>query len=152
MSAGAAMGLDRDAIAARIPHAGRMVLIDRAITWDAKSIQCATLTHRDPSNPMREASGLPAWAAIEYGAQAAALHGSLVSSAGKPRRGVLAALRNVQAHCERLDAIAGELTVCAMLIHADPAGAIYRFEVKDGATVLASGRATLMYVKDPEPA
>lgn len=141
--------LDRDAIAARIPHAGRMVLLDRVLEWDARAIRCATRTHLDPANPLREPPGLPVWAGLEYAAQAAAIHGTLLQADARPRRGFLASVRDVTPHCERLDGIEGELVVRATLAHADPAGAIYDFEILSATRTLLTGRAALMYARDP---
>jgi len=141
--------LDRDAIAARIPHTGAMVLLDRVIEWDEHAIRCGTRSHLDPHNPLREPDGLPAWAGLEYAAQAAALHGTLLGG-GTPRRGYLALARDVHASCERLDGIEGELLAHATLVHSDPAGAIYQFELACATRVLLTGRTTLMYAKDPE--
>ena len=140
--------LGREDIAKRLPHAGRMVLLDRVVDWDERGIRCATRSHLDPSNPLREATGVPVWASIEYCAKAAALHGSLLRDDAEPRRGVLATVRNVEAMCERLDGIEGELVMHAMLVHADPAGAIYDFEVRSAERVLLIGRATLMFLKE----
>lgn len=143
--------LGRAAIAARIPHAGRMCLLERVLEWDDKGIRCAAQSHRDADNPLREPGGLPVWAGIEYAAQAAAVHGALVRAQAAPRAGLLGGLRNVLAACEWLDRIDGELIVAANLLHSDPAGAIYRFaaharerEAKDG--LLLSGQFTLVLV------
>ena len=141
--------LDRAAIAARIPHAGRMCLLDRVLDWDQSGIRCAALSHREADNPLREAAGLPVWAGIEYAAQAAAVHGALVGGQPAPRAGLLGALRNVQATCEWLDRIDGELIIAATLLHSDPAGAIYGFAVHardqhSMDTLLLSGQFTLM--------
>ena len=138
--------LDRDAIAARIPHTGRMVLLDRVIEWDAKTIRCATRSHLDPQNPLREPGGLPVWAGLEYGAQAAAVHGTL-NSGGAARRGYLALVRDARPYCEQLDGIEGELVASATLVHSDPAGAIYDFELTSATRVLLTARATLIYAK-----
>jgi predicted hotdog family 3-hydroxylacyl-ACP dehydratase len=138
--------LGREAIAARIPHAGRMVLLDRVIEWDAASLTCGTRTHLDAHNPLREPEGLPVWAGLEYAAQAAALHGSLLGS-GAPRRGYLALARDVHPFCELLDGIEGELVVRSTLVHADPSGAIYHFELACPTRVLLTGRTTLMYAR-----
>ena len=140
--------LDRDAIAARIPHAGRMVLLDRVLEWDARSIRCATRSHLDPANPLREPPGLPVWAGIEYAAQAAALHGSLLRDDAAPRQGFLASVRDANPYCERLDGIEGELVVRATLAHADPAGAIYEFEILSATRTLLTGRLALMYARE----
>ena len=137
--------LDHAAIAARIPHSGRMCLLDRVIHWDGRRVCCAATSHRDFDNPLREAAGLPVWAGIEYAAQAAAVHGALVHQYPAPRAGVLAALRNVNANCERLDEIELELLLDATLLHSDPAGGIYAFEMRAGEKLLLSGQFTLMF-------
>jgi predicted hotdog family 3-hydroxylacyl-ACP dehydratase len=137
--------LDHAAIASRIPHAERMCLIDRVVHWDERGIRCAAHSHCDPDNPLREASGLPVWAGIEYAAQAAAVHGALMHPQPAPRVGVLAALRNVNAACDWLDRIEAELMLEATLLHADAAGGIYGFEVRSGESLLLSGQFTLMF-------
>ena len=136
------------AIAARIPHAGPMCLLDRVVDWDEHGIRCAALSHRDMDNPLREATGLPVWAGIEYAAQAAAVHGALMHPRSAPRVGVLAALRNVNAACAWLDRIDGELMLGATLLHADAAGAIYGFEAHCSDSLLLSGQFTLMFAAE----
>ena len=138
--------LDHAAIAARIPHSGRMCLLDRVIHWDGGGVRCAATSHRDTDNPLREAAGLPVWAGIEYAAQAAAVHGALIHQHRAPRAGVLAALRNVNARCGRLDEIELELLLDATLMHSDPAGGIYAFEMRAGEDLLLSGQFTLMFL------
>jgi predicted hotdog family 3-hydroxylacyl-ACP dehydratase len=144
--------LDHAAIAARIPHAGSMCLLERAVHWDENGIRCTALSHRDAGNPLREAGGLQIWSGIEYAAQAAAVHGALLRGEAAPRAGVLAALRNVNAACEWLDEIEGELMIGATLLHGDPAGGIYSFEVHAGGKLLLSGRFTLMFPGGPQRA
>ncbi len=145
--------MDRAAIAAKIPHGGRMCLLERVLHWDAESIRCAAISHRDADNPLREPGGLPVWAAIEYAAQAAALHGALRvvdatpqgEARSKPRGGVLAALRNIETHIAWLDAIESELQFSATLMHSDAAGGIYRFQAHADERILISGQFTLMF-------
>jgi predicted hotdog family 3-hydroxylacyl-ACP dehydratase len=141
--------LDRAAIAARIPHAGRMCLLDRVLDWNEAGIRCAAMSHRDVDNPLREPAGLPVWAGIEYAAQAAAVHGALVRPHAAPRAGLLGALRNVHATCQWLDRIDGELIIAATLLHSDSAGAIYGFaaharDQRAVDTLLLNGQFTLM--------
>ncbi len=141
--------LDRAAIAARIPHAGRMCLLDRVLSWDQTTIRCISASHRDPDNPLREAGGLPAWAGIEYAAQASAVHGSLVqasSAPGAPRAAVLGGLKNVSANCGWLDRIEDDLIIDASLLHSDRAGGIYSFETSAGTLWCLRGQFTLMYL------
>ena len=58
-------------------------------------------------------------------------------------------MRDANAYCERLDGIEGAIVVRALLVHADPAGAIYDFQVLSAARVLLTGRAALIYAKSP---
>jgi predicted hotdog family 3-hydroxylacyl-ACP dehydratase len=69
-----------DAICARLPHAGRMCLLDRLVAWDSESITCHASSHRDADNPLRSGGRLHAVAGVEYAAQAVALHGSLLAA------------------------------------------------------------------------
>ena len=83
--------LDRAGIAARIPHAGSMCLLHALLDWSATTIACSAVSHRDADNPLRDAHGLPAAAAIEYAAQAMALHGALSPRPARRRRRMLVA-------------------------------------------------------------
>jgi len=137
--------LGRADIAARIPHAGRMCLLERVLDWDARGIRCAAGNHRDADHPLRERGGLPVWAGIEYAAQAAALHGALLLDDGRPRAGVLGKLRNVQPGCEWLDRVTSELVFGANLLHRDPSGGIYAFEARGDGALLLQGQFTLLF-------
>ena len=141
--------LDHAGIAARIPHAGRMCLLDRVVAWDEHRVLCAAGSHRDDDNPLREAGGLPVWAGIEYAAQAAAVHGTLLRQEEAPRRGVLAALRDVRAHRAWLHDIQEDLQIEAAILHADPAGAVYAFELSADGELLLVARFTLMFTGAP---
>jgi predicted hotdog family 3-hydroxylacyl-ACP dehydratase len=104
--------LDRAGIAARIPHRDRMCLLDRLVHWTMEGIDCRSASHRDADNPLRSAGGLLAPCAIEYAAQAMALHGSLVAPSGDaPRPGYLASVRQVRLSVATLHDVPGELQV-----------------------------------------
>ena len=138
-------------IAARLPHAGRMCLLDRVLNWDERNIACRVVSHRDTENPLRESAGLATLAGIELAAQAAAVHGELLRgedlSGGRlPRRGVLAALKNVIVARKWLHEIVGELLVETTLLHSDGAGGIFSFALFDGAECVLSGQFTVMYI------
>jgi len=81
-----------------VPHRGTMCLLDRMVDWNAERIECVAGGHRDPAHPLRSRSGLMASAAIEYAAQAAALHGGLLARAAgaAPSPGYLASAREVR--------------------------------------------------------
>ena len=140
------MQLDHAAIAARIPHTGRMCLLDRVLHWDAQGIRCSATSHRDKDNPLREGAGLAALAAIEYAAQAAAVHSALLLDEVAPRSGVLAALKNVTATRQWLHEIADDIVIEANLLHSDPAGGVFAFAVMAGEARVLSGQFTLMYI------
>jgi len=138
--------LDRAGIARRIPHSGRMCLLDRLAAWDAGAIHCTTATHAQPDNPLRTASGLLSPNLIEYAAQAMALHGGLLAAEGsEPSAGFLASARNVRLSVARIDDIAGELQVHAQRLTGDQSQVLYQFAVEDAAgRLLAEGRAVVV--------
>lgn len=142
--------LDRDGIAARLPHAGQMCLLDRVVHWDDRRICCAAVSHRDADNPLRVSAGLATFAGIEYAAQAAALHGALLRGETMPRTGVLAALKNVTATRAWLHHIAEEIVIETTLLHSDPRGGIFDFAVFAGAELLLGGQFTLMYTGESQ--
>lgn len=138
--------LDRDGIAQRIPHRGSMCLLERLESWDAQRIHCSTATHREPANPLRTARGLLAPNAIEYAAQAMALHGGLIASEGQaPSAGYLASVRQVRFGVSRLDDVAGALQVHATRLSGDARQVLYEFRVADANDRnLAQGRAVVV--------
>jgi len=138
--------LDRAGIALRIPHRGSMCLLERLDGWDAETIRCSTTTHRQPDNPLRTASGLLAPNAIEYAAQAMALHGGLLASEGSaPSAGFLASARNLRTTVARLDEVEGRLQVEARRLSGDAQQVMYAFSLHDDSgRLLADGRAVVV--------
>lgn len=138
--------LDAAGIARLIPHSGRMCLLARLERWDAHTIVCSASSHRDADNPLRTASGLLAPCAIEYAAQAMALHGALIGqeagSAARP--GFLASARGVQFHRLRLDDLAGDLTIEAQRQAGDAQQILYHFRVQHAGQPVAEGRAAVV--------
>ena len=128
-----------------IPHQGTMCLLDGVVFWTRESIRCRARSHLTPDNPLRRAGRLAAVCGIEYGLQAAALHGALSANAGRQAPGYLASLRGVAIAADWLDDPAiGVLDVEASLVLREAAGLIYRFHLRaeDGRT-LVSGRAMI---------
>ena len=141
-----AMTLDHAGIAARIPHAGTMCVLERLLRWDANEIVCSASSHRAPDNPMRTAGGLRAPVLIEYAAQAMALHGGLLAPPGEHATpGYLASVRGVRFTVLRIDDIEGALQVRAQRLAGDTRQVMYGFAVHDaGGRLLAEGRATVV--------
>ena len=138
--------LDHAGIAACIPHSGTMCLLDSVLGWSTEDIRCRITNHTDLSHPLRTTSGLLSVCAIEYAAQAMAVHAALCSNVdAPPRQGALASARSVRLRVPRLDDAAGPLQVCAMLIGGDAQQALYRFELSDAAgQLLVDGRAAVV--------
>lgn len=130
-------------IAALIPHAGRMVLLERILRWDDTDIALATTTHRDPTHPLATAAGLRSVHLCEYGAQAMAVHGGLTAEAQGRRAqpGLLVSLRDVALHCDYVHDLPGELEVVAHRLHDSGSAWQYTFEVRHAGVLLAEGRA-----------
>jgi predicted hotdog family 3-hydroxylacyl-ACP dehydratase len=163
------MRLNRAWIESRIPHQGRMCLLDEVIAWSAARVSCRSSTHREPDNPLRAYGRLGIACGIEYAAQAMAVHGALVGGgaaagdpvvgtpaasanlghgaplSGTPAAGFLAAVRNVRFHALRLDDVQGDLICDAVRMAGDATTALYEFELRSVAVRLLWGRATVVF-------
>ena len=71
--------IDVERIRELVPHAGKMCLLERVVDCDTASIRCETRSHLDRANPLRRNGHLSSVCAIEYAAQAMALHGALMA-------------------------------------------------------------------------
>jgi predicted hotdog family 3-hydroxylacyl-ACP dehydratase len=129
-----------------IPHSGLMCLLDEVVQWDDRSIACLSNTHRDPANPLRREGHLSGVHALEYGAQAAAVHGGLRARAAGTIAppGYLAALRDGRLHVTRLDYIHLPLRVCATRLYGEDANTVYEFVVSAATVLVAEGRVTIV--------
>lgn len=133
-------------IAALVPHAGTMCLLDSVVAWDADHIECLASSHTAAHNPLRTESGLLATAAIEYAAQAMAVHGGLLArSAGRRAApGFLASARSVQLQRLRLDDLPGVLRVTARREAGNAQQILYAFSVSHDGAAVADGRCAVV--------
>ena len=139
------MPIDKERIAELIPHAGAMCLLDEVSSWDATHVSASSRTHRNPKNPLRTAGGLATLSAIEYAAQAMAVHGALAGAVNeRPRAGYLVSLRRVVCSASRLDDLEGDLFVDAEQMMADGSSVMYAFSLRIGDSEVLSGNATVM--------
>ncbi len=145
--------INRDGISGRIPHQGSMCLLDEVTAWDDNHISCLTNSHLSADNPLRAHDQLGAACGIEYAAQAMAMHGALAAEQHNPdggagntptRGGYLASVRSVTLHVDRLDTVAGSLTVEAERITGDANTVLYNFTVSGGGKALLNGRAVVV--------
>jgi len=128
-----------------IPHAGSICLLEQIVSWDQQQVVCATESHRSMGNPLRNGDQLSAIHAIEYGAQAVAVHGGLLAhECGEAiRPGYLAALRQVTLYQPRLDDVDSVLIVKATQLLSDGGNLIYSFIVKAADQAIAEGRVVV---------
>ncbi len=130
-----------------IPHDGAMCLLDGVEHWDDEGICCWSESHLDQGNPLRGLNGLPALHALEYGAQAMAVHGGLLAQKRGEQRlpdGYLVAIRNARFYAEFLDASSTKLQVEARRLLAESGNIIYSIDVSAAGESIAQARATVM--------
>lgn len=140
------MTMNHREIEALIPHRGAMCLLDRLVDWNADRIVCVATSHVAPDHPLRTAGGLSATVAIEYAAQAMALHGALLAreGGGEALPGFLASARGVKLHRLRLDDLAGPLTVEAVRQAGDAKQLLYAFTLTHEGQPVAEGRVAVV--------
>jgi predicted hotdog family 3-hydroxylacyl-ACP dehydratase len=142
--------LGRAEIAAMIPHAGAMCLLDTVLFYDKEAIRACASSHRDPNNPLARDGMLPVLAGLEYGAQAMAVHGRLTGAVGeRPRTGYIAGVRELSWSRGRLDDLTADLIIEAEKLAGEGSGVIYRFSIAAGGPPIMTGRATVMLQVEP---
>lgn len=140
--------LSKARIAALIPHADSMCLLERVESSNETDIVCIATSHRDLAHPLRRGDRLPAICALEYAAQAMAAHGALLAGTReKPRVGLLASVRDLQVGVPSLETLP-DLTIHACLLAGDAIRVSYRFSVRAESIPVMSGRATILLRPD----
>jgi predicted hotdog family 3-hydroxylacyl-ACP dehydratase len=136
--------LNREQIQRRVPHSEAMCLLDSVQHWDATTIDCRAAAPTT-EHPLARASVVPAIAALEYAAQAAAVHGSLLDASATPRAGLLAKLSDVELAPQAALRPAEALSIHAELLVRAAAGCLYSFEVSQGRGLVARGRLMVAF-------
>ena len=122
-----------------------MCLLDEVTRWDAETLTALSRTHRNPDHPLRVTGRIPTLSAIEYAAQAMAVHGGLSGAIeGKPRAGYLVSLRNVMCTATHLDDIEDALVIEVQRLRGDAALVVYAFSLMVGKREIVSGQATVV--------
>lgn len=146
--------IKKDELASLIPHAGLMCLNDAVMQWDQKTVLCLTQSHLRKDNPLLKNNKLSSVHAIEYCAQAMAVHGGLLArEQGEVLPpGYLAAIRNVNISYDYLDDIKHDLMISATQLMAQGGSLMYEFKMYfNDSTVehtVISGRATVMQMNE----
>lgn len=143
MNTSGTLSLDRPAIAALIPHAGSMCLLDRVLEAGTDHIVCTSTSHLNRDHPMRRAGRLAAACGIEYAAQAMALHGALSDPAHRRRQGFLVGLRETTLSARDLDECGPELVIEARRLFGEDNRVIYEFAVRGRTLTALQGRASV---------
>jgi len=138
-------------IAARVPHSGPMCLLDRVVSWNNETIICEANNHRDPGHPLARDGVLDMMAAIEYAAQAMAVHGALIAEntppfahGEEPKMGYLASVRDVSCAIPFLHELVAPLRIEATRLMGEDTRVLYEFRVASGEQICAEGRAAVV--------
>lgn len=139
------IGQGHDWIADRIPHQGRMCLLDGVLEADSERMVCSARNHHDSTHPMRTNNRLGSACGIEYAAQAMALHGAVLAHLqghGGPDAGYLVSVRELRLSVRRLDDVIGALRIAVERLAAGGQNCAYTFELhEDNGPLLLQGRA-----------
>jgi predicted hotdog family 3-hydroxylacyl-ACP dehydratase len=143
--------LSKADIATRIPHSGPMCLLDRVVSWNNETIICEANNHRDAGHPLARDGALDTMAAIEYAAQAMAVHGALIAENAAlitqgdgPKMGYLASVRDVSCAIPFLHEFAAPLRIEATRLMGEETRVLYEFRVSAGEQLCAQGRAAVV--------
>ncbi|MDD5404059.1 MAG: 3-hydroxylacyl-ACP dehydratase [Sulfuricella sp.] len=143
------MNISKAELCQLLPHTDTMCLLHEVTAWDAGHIACLAINHSDPANPLRHNGRLPAHCAIEYAAQAMAVHGGLATRNGsKPRVGFIGSVRDVKLHVQRLDDILAPLEIVAIKQLADANHSLYELRVCAAGRELMTGRAAVFLQRE----
>lgn len=132
-----------------LPHAGRMRLIDRIVSYDDQGIVCESNSHRAADHPLAQDGVLSIICGLEYGAQAMATHGALLmkNAPDRARHGYLVAASGLRWTVERLDRCAAPLVIEAISEFRSDNQVAYRFELRASDKCVLSGRASVLLAK-----
>jgi predicted hotdog family 3-hydroxylacyl-ACP dehydratase len=143
--------LNHSQIALRVPHRGAMCLLNAVESWTEESIFANAVINKN-TNPLAIEGKLDSTSAIEYAAQAMAVHGALLNeeaaAQGKPQRkplmGFLASVRSIVCHQPWLDDLNQNLSITATRTAGIESPVSYDFSVSSGDTLCVTGKATVV--------
>lgn len=150
--------INKAQIAALVPHAGDMCLIDAVTAWSDKHIECIAHLSTKNGHPLSLEGELSAIHLLEYGAQAMAVHAGLLrqkmtdrSMSIMPVPGFLAAIRDAQFFIDSLHGYECELHIKANALIHSANGVIYELKIADDQQVLlAQARTTVIHINESE--
>ena len=130
-----------------------MCLLDEVVDWNEDRIHCRSRGHLNPAHVLRHDGRLAAVHLIEFGAQAMAIHGGLLSARQKERArpGFIASVRRADFECESLQDIDAPLDIQAQRVAGSEAGWTYDYQATADGAALGSGRVSVMFIPEPAP-
>jgi predicted hotdog family 3-hydroxylacyl-ACP dehydratase len=120
-----------------------MCLLDGVESWDDKQIVCTSTTHQNQDNPLAENNRLACINAVEYGAQAVAIHGNLIAknlNMPLPESGFLVQIKALEFDDCNLSSLPEALIISAQQIYIDPGSLLYSITIQHGQDQLMQGR------------
>ncbi len=132
----------------QLPHSGAMCLLDQVIAWDEQRICCSTDSHLSAANPLRQNGVLSGLCALEYAAQALALHGVLNRQqrtvSGEYAEAYVVSSKQLAFSVGNLSDAVDSLIIEAELTVWHEASAVYAVSVSAGECCLLQGDLTVM--------
>jgi len=125
----------------RLPHSGKMCLLNEVIQSDETSLIAQAISHLDIDNPLRINDTINTINGIEYAAQAMAVHGSLLSD--KPQAGYIASVRNIEIKIPTLPEQKQPLVIAVEQLMSNENGFTYQFDISCEQQSLISGKITV---------
>ncbi len=141
-------------IASLVPHRAPMLAVDAVEEFDVAGKRAIAHARIDSESPFFDGTGVPAWASIEYMAQAAALLVGLrdraLNPGENPRPGLLLGTRRLELAVERL-ATGADYRISAVCEFEDADAAAFRCEMVDSSGIVVAS-ATLNAYRPPDMA
>lgn len=132
-----------------LPHAGAMRLLDELLHSDSQNIICRANMWQ--GHPFSRHGALPAWASLEYAAQALACHGVLslqATTAEAPTssltRAMIIGVREMVCHSAAIDT-SRPCVIEVSLVAQQPGAASCAFSLSQGGQAISGGQFNVAY-------
>jgi len=142
--------LNSQEIEQRLPHAGKMSLLDKVTYADRLTLSASAVSHLSSDNPLRFNHKLSSINGIEYAAQAMAIHGFLLSelkqTEASTKTGYIATIRNIDIFTPFFPETESVIKIEVKQLMSDTNGFTYQFHISDGKKTLISGKITVFLI------
>jgi len=146
--------LNSQEIEQRLPHAGKMSLLDKVSYADLTVLKASASSYLNSDNPLRFNGKLASINGIEYAAQAMAIHSHLLSEAKKSGKGeqdatqtgYIATIRNVEINTPFFPETKAIIAIEVAQLMSDTNGFTYQFQISCEKKALISGKITIFVI------